>query len=81
MLSFALDGKNSTILTAINNEYITVNVPADTTTCRVYVASIVASMEDYPDIVGNPVLFSLTILVPEVPKIPDLEFTIGESIV
>jgi hypothetical protein len=68
-------------LTAINNDYIFLSIPAETTTCRVYVASIVAAMEDYPDIVGNPILFKVTVLVPEVPKIPNLEFTIGGSIV
>ena len=38
-------------------------------------------MEEYPDIIANPIIFKVTILVPEVPKIPDFEFTIGESIV
>ena len=38
-------------------------------------------MKEYPDILSNPILFRVTILVPEVPKIPTLEFTVGESIV
>ena len=38
-------------------------------------------MKEYPDIVSNPIMFRVTVLVPEIPKIPTLEFTVGEAIV
>ena len=56
-------------------------MPEDTTTCGVYVAKVLATMKEYPEIVSNPILFQVIVLLPEVPKIPNLEFTIAESIV
>lgn len=38
-------------------------------------------MKEYPDVVSNTILFKVTVLIPETPKIANLEFTVGESIV
>ena len=81
MLSFALDGEDTDFITAFNSNYFNLSIPEDYNIYKVYEASAVAYMKEYPDVTSNPILFSVTVLVPSVPIIPDLEFTVGESIV
>ncbi len=56
-------------------------LPDDFTNYGRKVANALVTMKLYPQIISNRIRFEVVILVPAVPKIPELEFRVGESIV
>ena len=56
------------------------SLPDDYTSFGQTLANVLVTMKLYPDVVSKLIPFVVTVLVPFVPKIPNLDFTIGEGI-
>ena len=55
-------------------------LPDDYTDSGQTLAAVLVTMKLYRHVVSKPIPFLVTVLVPTVPKIPNLEFTVGEAI-
>jgi hypothetical protein len=70
-LAFLLNGTSTTYLYGTNADYIYLSLPADTKDYGSGLATVQASMKNYPSIVSSLISFTATILGSTVPIIQD----------
>ena len=74
-LSLLLNGTTSNFLTALNSDHIYFNPPSNTTVFGVGLATVQASMKNYPSIKSSIMSFTATILSSIVPAITNRVYT------
>ncbi len=70
-LAFRLNGTSTTFLNGSNADFIYLSPPAHTTNFGKALATVYASMKNYPSIVSSSISFTVTILGSQAPTISD----------